>query len=58
MIGILNQREMFDPNICKVVVDKKGYALYFTRASVPYNRNSSIVEIYLLIRMLVEKFRS
>ena len=44
MIGILNQREMFDPNICKVVVDKKGYALYFTRASVPYNRNSSIEE--------------
>ena len=43
MIGILNQNEMFDPNICKVVVDKEGYALYFTRAPVPYNRDSSIV---------------
>ena len=44
MIGILNQNEMFDSNICKVVVDKKGYAMYFTRASVPYNRDSSIVD--------------
>ena len=44
MIGILNQNEMFDPNICKVVVDRKGYAIYFTRASVPYNRDSSIVD--------------
>ena len=44
MIGILNQNEMFDPNICKVVVDRKGYAMYFTRASVPYNRDSSIVD--------------
>ena len=43
MIGIHNQNEMFDPNICKVVVDKEGYALYFTRAPVPYNRDSSIV---------------
>jgi len=43
MIGILNQNEMFDPNICKVVVDNKGYAMYFTRAAVPYNRDSSIV---------------
>ena len=43
MIGILKQSEMFDPNICKVVVDKEGYALYFTRAPVPYNRDSSIV---------------
>jgi 3-deoxy-manno-octulosonate cytidylyltransferase (CMP-KDO synthetase) len=44
MIGIINQNEMFDPNICKVVFDKEGYALYFTRAPVPYNRDSSLVE--------------
>jgi len=44
MIGILNQNEMFDPNICKVVVDKEGYALYFTRAPVPHNRDSSLVK--------------
>lgn len=40
MIAIRNQNEMLDPNICKVVVDSKGRALYFTRAPVPYDRDS------------------
>ena len=40
MIAIRNRNEMFDPNICKVVVDSKGQALYFTRAPVPYDRDS------------------
>jgi 3-deoxy-manno-octulosonate cytidylyltransferase (CMP-KDO synthetase) len=44
MIGILNQNEMLDPNICKVVINKEGYALYFSRAPVPYNRDSSIMD--------------
>ena len=40
MIAIRSYNEMFDPNICKVVVDSKGRALYFTRAPVPYDRDS------------------
>lgn len=32
--------ELFDPNFVKVVVDKKGYALYFTRSVVPFIRDS------------------
>ena len=40
MIAIRNRTEMIDPNICKVVVDGEGRALYFTRAPVPYNRDS------------------
>ena len=40
MIAIRNRAEMADPNICKVVVDSEGRALYFTRAPVPYNRDS------------------
>ena len=40
MIAIRNRTEMIDPNICKVVVDSAGRALYFTRAPVPYNRDS------------------
>ncbi len=29
-----------DPNVVKVVVDKKGHALYFSRAPIPYRRDS------------------
>jgi 3-deoxy-manno-octulosonate cytidylyltransferase (CMP-KDO synthetase) len=33
--------ELFDPNIVKVVTDARGMALYFTRAPVPWNRDSA-----------------
>lgn len=32
--------EMFDPNVVKVVVDRSGYALYFSRAPIPYARDA------------------
>lgn len=32
--------ELFDPNAVKVVVDEAGYALYFSRAPIPWNRDS------------------
>ncbi len=31
--------ELFDPNVVKVVTDSKGYALYFSRAVIPWNRD-------------------
>ncbi len=31
--------EFFDPNVVKVVRDKAGYALYFSRASIPWDRD-------------------
>ena len=32
--------ELFDPNAVKVVIDEAGYALYFSRAPIPWDRDS------------------
>jgi len=32
--------DLFDPNIVKVVMDQEGYALYFSRAAIPWNRDA------------------
>ena len=34
-----NRRELFDPNVVKVVLDQAGRALYFSRAPVPWHRD-------------------
>ncbi len=39
MTAITSPSEILDPDICKVVVDSTGSALYFTRAPIPYNRD-------------------
>lgn len=31
--------DLFDPNVVKVVTDRAGYALYFSRATIPYARD-------------------
>jgi 3-deoxy-manno-octulosonate cytidylyltransferase (CMP-KDO synthetase) len=31
--------EVFDPNVVKVVIDRQGYALYFSRAPIPWQRD-------------------
>lgn len=31
--------QLFDPNVVKVVVDRDGYALYFSRATIPWKRD-------------------
>jgi 3-deoxy-manno-octulosonate cytidylyltransferase (CMP-KDO synthetase) len=36
---ILTAHEVFDPHLVKVVKDAKGYALYFSRAPIPYHRD-------------------
>ena len=33
---IVDPAELTDPNVVKVVVDRAGFALYFSRASIPY----------------------
>src|SRR5574337_1861447 len=32
--------ELFDPNVVKVVLDRRGYALYFSRAPLPWARDA------------------
>jgi 3-deoxy-manno-octulosonate cytidylyltransferase (CMP-KDO synthetase) len=36
---ITHGSELDDPNIVKVVVDRGGFALYFSRAAIPYTQN-------------------
>ncbi len=36
---IEDREEAFDPNVVKVVFDKNGFALYFSRAPIPWDRD-------------------
>ncbi len=36
---IHNVDDVFNPNIVKVIVDKYGYAIYFSRAAIPWDRD-------------------
>ena len=36
-------KDLLDPNIVKLVNDKNGYALYFSRAPIPFNRDHTEV---------------
>ncbi|WP_312241487.1 3-deoxy-manno-octulosonate cytidylyltransferase [Pantoea sp.] len=37
-VPITDAEEAFNPNAVKVVTDKQGYALYFSRATIPWDR--------------------
>jgi 3-deoxy-manno-octulosonate cytidylyltransferase (CMP-KDO synthetase) len=39
---IFDEDEWLNPNIVKVVTDRKGFALYFSRSPIPYSRNGTI----------------
>jgi len=36
---IQQEKQVFDPNVVKVVMDAQGYALYFSRAPIPWMRD-------------------
>lgn len=38
-VPIDSVEEAFNPNAVKVVIDSKGYAIYFSRATIPWDRN-------------------
>lgn len=39
-VEISDADEVFNPNAVKVVTDKDGYALYFSRATIPWDRDN------------------
>lgn len=40
---VVTAAELFDPGVVKVVPDERGYALYFSRAAVPWDRDAFAV---------------
>ncbi|AUI85764.1 3-deoxy-manno-octulosonate cytidylyltransferase [Vibrio azureus] len=39
-VEIESEDEIFNPNAVKVVVNEQGYAMYFSRASIPWDRDN------------------
>lgn len=39
-VNIDHEKEVFNPNAVKVVTDKDGYAMYFSRATIPWDRDN------------------
>ncbi|SFR49005.1 3-deoxy-manno-octulosonate cytidylyltransferase (CMP-KDO synthetase) [Robiginitalea myxolifaciens] len=46
MTPITDPEEIKNPNTVKVITDQRGFALYFSRAPIPYPRASDIVAKY------------
>lgn len=43
---ITNEEDIANPNVVKVVTSKDGKALYFSRSTIPYNRNNTVVPYF------------
>jgi len=43
---IIDEAEINNPNVVKVVCDKDGYALYFSRYAIPYRRDAGASAAY------------
>ncbi|MCA2470818.1 MULTISPECIES: 3-deoxy-manno-octulosonate cytidylyltransferase, partial [Vibrio] len=39
-VEIESEDEVFNPNAAKVVADERGYAMYFSRATIPWDRDN------------------
>ncbi|MEI8655860.1 MULTISPECIES: 3-deoxy-manno-octulosonate cytidylyltransferase [Vibrio] len=52
-VEIDHESEVFNPNAVKVVTDKDGYALYFSRASIPWDRDNFASEDKTIVQPLM-----
>lgn len=43
---IKDTKDISDPNIVKVIKDKKNFALYFSRSVIPFNRDNGKIDYY------------
>ncbi|KKO49164.1 3-deoxy-manno-octulosonate cytidylyltransferase [Arsukibacterium sp. MJ3] len=43
-VPLTHAAEIRNPNIVKVVTDKAGYALYFSRSTIPYDRDGIVAD--------------
>ena len=50
---ISDKKEINNPNVVKVVFDSKGNALYFSRSTIPFNRDNSKTDHYKHIGIYV-----
>ncbi len=41
MVAITEDEQLINPNVVKVVTDLKGKALYFSRSTIPFNRDAN-----------------
>ena len=46
LIREIGADEVDNPNLVKCVTDKSGFALYFSRSKIPYERNTGIAKFY------------
>lgn len=46
LIRKITSQEAQNPNLVKCVIDKNGYALYFSRSKIPYERNQDVATFY------------
>ena len=46
MQELTDPKDHADPNLVKVVTDKRGFALYFSRSTIPYPRDRTDYHIY------------
>jgi 3-deoxy-manno-octulosonate cytidylyltransferase (CMP-KDO synthetase) len=53
MKKITDQKELHDPDVVKVVTDRQGYALYFSRSMIPYPRDAEYGDAYKHIGVYV-----
>ncbi|WP_413284708.1 3-deoxy-manno-octulosonate cytidylyltransferase [Vibrio sp. MA40-2] len=52
-VEIEHEAEVFNPNAVKVVIDANGFALYFSRASIPWDRDNFAAENKCILQPLL-----